>query len=65
MKGLQAAPAAVWHTGGAAQTTRLLPTQIPFWQASVCVQAEPSLQEAPFVLFVEEQTPVAGLQLPT
>src|SRR5438552_3969258 len=39
--------------------------QLPFWQASVCVQALPSLQAVPLVLFVgAEHTPVAGLQVP-
>src|SRR5438445_12903083 len=42
-----------------------LPTQLPFWQLSVCVQALPSLQAVSLVLFVgAEHMPVAGLQVP-
>src|SRR3989442_13582242 len=53
-----------WHWS-AVQTTGLAPTQLPFWQVSVCVQASPSLQAVPLVLFVgAEHTPVAGLQVP-
>src|SRR5206468_654422 len=53
-----------WHWF-AVQTTVLAPTQLPFWQVSVCVQASPSLQAVPLVLFVgAEHMPVAGLQVP-
>src|SRR5207249_1127645 len=53
-----------WHWS-AVQTTGFAPTQLPFWQLSVCVQALPSLQAVPLVLFVgAEHTPVAGLQVP-
>src|SRR5437867_2897287 len=53
-----------WHWS-AVQTTGLAPTQLPFWQVSVCVQALPSLQAVLLVLFVgAEHTPVAGLQVP-
>src|SRR5437867_3398627 len=53
-----------WHWS-AVQTSGLAPTQLPFWQVSVCVQALPSLQAVPLVLFVgAEHTPVAGLQVP-
>src|SRR5437867_2151308 len=53
-----------WHWS-AVQTTGLAPTQLPFWQMSVCVQALPSLQAVPLVLVVgAEHTPVAGLQVP-
>src|SRR5437867_839142 len=53
-----------WHWS-AVQTTGLAPTQLPFWQVSVCVQASPSLQAVRLVLFVgAEHTPVAGLQVP-
>src|SRR5439155_17248026 len=56
---------AVWHVSSAVQTTGLAPTQLPFWQVSVCVQASPSLQAVPLVLFVgAEHMPVAGLQVP-
>src|SRR2546422_6696567 len=48
----------------AVQTTGFAPTQLPFWQASVCVQALPSLQAVPLGLFVGAgHTPVAGVQL--
>src|SRR5437867_1031274 len=53
-----------WHWS-AVQTTGFAPTQLPFWQVSVCVQALPSLQAVPLVLVVgAEHTPVAGLQVP-
>src|SRR3989442_1498804 len=53
-----------WHWS-AVQTTGFAPMQLPFWQAAVCVQALPSLQAVPLVLFVgAEHTPVAGLQVP-
>src|SRR5437867_259135 len=53
-----------WHWS-AVQTTGFAPTQLPFWQASVRVQAFPSLHAVPFGLFVgAEHTPVAGLQVP-
>jgi hypothetical protein len=38
--------------------------QAPAWHASVCVQALPSEQAAPFALFGFEQTPVPGLHVP-
>jgi hypothetical protein len=43
---------AVWHVPGAAQVTGLAPVQVPAWQVSVCVQASPSLHEAPLALLV-------------
>src|SRR5437867_4157399 len=53
-----------WHWS-TEQTTGFAPTQLPFWQVSLCVQASPSLQAVPLVLFVgAEHTPVAGLQVP-
>src|SRR6059036_2889399 len=53
-----------WHWF-AVQTTGLAPTQLPFWQVSVCVQALPSLQAVARVLVVgAEHMPVAGLQVP-
>jgi hypothetical protein len=43
----------------------LVPVQTPAWQASVCVQALPSLHADPFAFDGFEQTPVAGAQVPT
>src|SRR5947199_221431 len=60
--GLQGAGS--WHWS-AAQTAGLAPKQLAVWQGSVWVQALPSLQAVPLVLFVgAEHTPVAGLQGP-
>ena len=42
----------------------LLPTQVPAWQVSVCVQMLPSMQWVPSGAFGVEQTPVDGSQLP-
>jgi hypothetical protein len=36
-----------WHVAGPGHTTGFDPTQTPFWQVSVCVQALPSLQAVP------------------
>jgi hypothetical protein len=55
----------VWHWSSAAQTTGLDPVHMPPWHVSVCVQAFPSLQLVPSVLFGFEQVPVAGPQVPT
>src|SRR5437870_3766466 len=55
---------ATWHWSRAVQVTGLLPTQLPFWQVSVCVQALASLQGVPFVAAGLEQLPVAGLHVP-
>src|SRR5437870_4591063 len=44
--------------------TGLLPTQTPFWQVSVWVQALPSLQAVPLGRSGFEQRPVAGSQTP-
>src|SRR5438552_1557773 len=53
-----------WHWS-AVQTTGFAPSQLPFWQVSLCVQALPSVQAVPLVLFVgTEHAPVAGLQVP-
>jgi hypothetical protein len=41
---------ASWHWSLAMQTTGLPPTQVPFWQVSVCVHALLSSQGAPFAL---------------
>jgi len=46
------------------QTTGLLPVQTPLWQVSVCVQALPSLQAAPFAFGGFEQAPVEGSHVP-
>ena len=40
------------------------PTQLPFWQVSLVVQALPSSQSVPLGLFRSEQMPVAGLHVP-
>src|SRR5438094_3891378 len=55
---------ATWHWSEAVQTTGLLPVHTPLWQVSVCVQALPSLQVVPSVLFGFEHTPVDGSQVP-
>jgi hypothetical protein len=52
------------HWSAAGQVTGLPPLQVPPWQASVRVQALPSLQPEPSVLEGLEQTPVMGLQAP-
>jgi hypothetical protein len=44
--------------------TTALPTQLPFWHVSFCVQPSPSLQAVPFTLTGLEHTPVAGLHVP-
>src|SRR3989441_129540 len=55
---------ATWHWSRAVQVTGLLPTQLPLWQVSVCVQALPSVHGVPFVAAGEEQLPVAGVHVP-
>src|SRR5437016_13951613 len=55
---------ATWHWSRAVQVTGLLPTQLPLWQVSVCVQALPSLHGVPLVAVGVEQLPVAGLHVP-
>jgi hypothetical protein len=55
---------ATWHWSCAVQVTGLAPTQEPFTQVSVLVQALPSLQATPFALSGFEQTPVVVLQVP-
>src|SRR2546425_1230076 len=55
---------ATWHWSRAVQVTGLLPTQLPLWQESLCVQALASLQVVPFVAVGVEQLPVAGLHVP-
>jgi hypothetical protein len=44
--------------------TGLDPVQVPFWQASVWVQAFPSLQVVPFAAVGFEHAPVVGLHVP-
>ena len=53
-----------WHWSPAVQTTGFAPLQAPAWQASLCVQAFPSLQVVPFAFAGFEQVPVLGLQVP-
>jgi hypothetical protein len=55
---------ATWHWSVAVHRTGFEPVQLPFWQLSDCVQALPSLQLLPLVLFGDEQVPVPGLQVP-
>ena len=55
---------ATWHWSLAVHTTAFVPVQVPDWHVSVCVQALPSSQEAPFALFGLEQVPVAGSHVP-
>jgi hypothetical protein len=55
---------AAWQTSSAAQMTGLPPTQAPLWQASLWVQALPSLQAVPFTAIGFEQLPEAGSQVP-
>jgi hypothetical protein len=42
----------------------MVPVQFPPWQASAVVQALPSLQVVPSVLFGFEQVPLAGSHVP-
>ncbi len=46
------------------QTTGFDPVQVPAWQLSLCVQALPSLQAAPFAFAGFEQVPVLRSQVP-
>jgi hypothetical protein len=55
---------ATWHWSLAAQTTGLAPAHAPPWQASVCVQALPSVQAVPSGALGLEQVPFAGLHVP-
>jgi len=41
-----------------------VPAQTPAWQASLCVQAFPSLHAVPLAFAGLEQAPVAGLHVP-
>jgi hypothetical protein len=55
---------ATWHWSCAAHVTGFAPLHVPAWHVSVCVQALPSVQDAPFGLAGFEQVPVDGLQVP-
>src|SRR6266571_5228375 len=55
---------ATWHWSRAVQVTGLLPTQVPLWQVSVCVQALPSSHAVPSVAVGLEEMPVAGSHVP-
>src|SRR5947208_2849499 len=55
---------AVWHWSEAVHTTGFAPTQMPAWQASVCVQALASSQLVPLGLAGLLQAPDAGSQVP-
>src|SRR5437667_266775 len=55
---------ATWHWSLAVHVTGLAPAHVPELHVSVCVQASPSLHDAPSAAFGFEQTPVAGLQVP-
>src|SRR2546428_8765538 len=54
---------ATWHWSRAVQVTGLLPTQLPLWQVSVCVQGLPSVHGVPFVAVGLEQLPVAAVHV--
>ena len=60
--GLHAPP--LWHASPLGQTTGLLPTQKPAWQASLSVHALASLHELPSAFAGFEQLPVAGSHVP-
>ena len=55
---------ATWHWSSGWHWTWFDPTQAPFWQVSVRVQALPSSQAAPFGFAGLVQAPVAGSQAP-
>ena len=55
---------ASWHWSSTAHTTGLAPVHAPVWQVSVCVQALPSLQDAPSALLGLEHIPVTESQTP-
>jgi hypothetical protein len=55
---------ATWQASCAVQVTGL-PTQLPAWQLSFCVQAFLSSQLVPSVLAGFEHAPVPGSQVPT
>ena len=55
---------AAWHWSLAVHVTGFKPVHVPFWQASVCVHALPSLHVVPFDAVGFEQAPVLGLHVP-
>src|SRR5262249_51341555 len=55
---------ALWLWSRALQRRGLAPPQVPGWQASLCVQALPSVQVVPLGLFGLAQTPVVVSQVP-
>src|SRR5436309_282760 len=55
---------ATWHWSLAEHVTGFAPVHVPAWQASVCVQALPSLHEVPSGALGFVQVPVAGLHVP-
>jgi hypothetical protein len=56
---------ATLHAAAAGHVTGFAPTQLPFWQVSVCVHMLPSEQVVPFVAFVgAEHVPVDGWHVP-
>ena len=56
---------ALWHGSSAVQITGLPPEHEPAWQVSVCVQALPSLQVEPLLLFGLLHAPELVLHTPT
>ena len=56
---------ASWHWSDALHVTGLAPVQVPAWQASDCVHKLLSSHAAPSVFIGCEQTPLAGLHVPT
>jgi hypothetical protein len=54
---------AVWHWSEAVQTIGLLPTHVPAWHVSVCVQALRSLQLVPLPRSLHAVVLTAGWQL--
>jgi hypothetical protein len=56
---------ATWHWSLAVHVTGLEPVQLPFWHASLCVQALPSLQAVPFAATGFEHAPLDGSHVPT
>src|SRR5207248_11394175 len=54
---------ATWHWSRAVQVTGLLPTQLPAWQVSVCVQASSSSQVVASGRAGFEQTPATGSEV--
>jgi hypothetical protein len=70
LDGLEHAPVegshapAVWHWSLAEQVTGVVPMHVPATQASVCVQALPSLHAVPSAAAGLEHVPVEGLHVP-